>query len=239
MTVGSLFAGIGGFDLGASRVWGWDCVKWQVEIDPFCQRVLAKHWPNVPRYGDIRELTGGELEPVDLICGGFPCQPFSIAGRQGGSGDNRYLWPAMGRVIERVRPRWVVGENVPHLQRLALDQVCFDLEALGYEARTVSIPACAVDAPHIRERLWIVAHADRNDENRRSRDVQMGRLGSPGTPTKDGHSRRAEWSPEPGVGRVAHGIPHRMDRLRALGNAVVPQIPELLFRWIDQCEAQL
>jgi DNA (cytosine-5)-methyltransferase 1 len=159
MTFGSLFAGIGGFDLGLERS-GMEC-KWQVEIDPFCQKVLAKHWPGVKRYGDIREVGKHNLEPVDLICGGFPCQPFSCAGKRGGKEDNRYLWPEMLRVISEVRPAWVIGENVAGIVNMELDQVCIDLENEGYEVKPFIIPACAINAPHRRDRVWIVAHSRR------------------------------------------------------------------------------
>lgn len=280
MKVGSLFAGIGGFDLAASRVWGWDCVRWQVEIEPWARRVLAKHWPNVPRFGDIRELSGEELGPVDLVCGGFPCQPFSQAGRRLGEEDPRHLWPEMRRIVEAVRPGWVVGENVPPLRRMGLDQVCADLEALGYAVGTVGLPAVSVGAPHIRQRLWIVAHrgcerrqqdarsapadespngwrargyhvasgdgeggragivayAHGDDRHRRSGHEQVGRGGVTRKAPKDGDIRGAQWSAEPNVGRVAYGIPARVDRLRGLGNAIVPEVAERLFRWIAEAE---
>jgi DNA (cytosine-5)-methyltransferase 1 len=307
VTVGSLFAGIGGFDLAASRVWGWDCVKWQVEIDPFACRVLAKHWPEVPRFGDIRELTGGELEPVELVCGGFPCQPVSLAGKRMGEADDRWLWPEMRRVVSLLKPAWVVGENVPGLLGMGLDQVCADLEALGYEVWPLGIPAVAVGAPHLRERLWIVAYREtvqrppiersepngtlprdgamadtgclgserrrnvgklagpqgaregQGSERQRLRDASRGSSpalsvpdilnahnrgpGASAVPQRQPRetdlrgSKRGWWWVEPGVGRVAHGIPARVDRLRGLGNAIVPQVAEVLFRLIDAAEA--
>src|SRR4029450_2592075 len=113
LTFGSLFAGIGGFDLGLERA-GLTC-RWQVEIDPFCRKVLAKHWPDVTRYADIRELDGRTVDPVDVLCGGFPCQPHSLAGKRGGSADERDLWREFARVIREVGPRWVLAENVPGL----------------------------------------------------------------------------------------------------------------------------
>ena len=146
MTVGSLFAGIGGFDLGLERA-GFE-IKWQVEIDPFCNKILAKHWPNVKRYGDIKNVT--KLEPVDLICGGFPCQPFSCAGKQRGKEDDRYLWPEMFRVIQETKPTWVIGENVTGFINLGLDDCISDLERAGYAVQPFIIPACAVGAPHRR-----------------------------------------------------------------------------------------
>jgi len=162
MTFGSLFAGIGGFDLGLERA-GMEC-KWQVEIDPFCNKVLQKHWPNVKRYVDVKTVGKHNLEPVDLISGGFPCQPFSVAGKRGGKDDNRYLWPEMLRVISEVRPTWVIGENVAGIVNMALDQVCSDLEAQGYEVQPFIIPACAVNAPHRRDRVWIVGNRIGNTE---------------------------------------------------------------------------
>lgn len=158
MTFGSLFAGIGGFDLGLERA-GMKCL-WQCERDKFCNKVLAKHWPEVTRYDDITTLDATALTPVDLICGGFPCQPFSVAGKRKGAEDDRFLWPAMLKVIETVRPTWVLGENVPGLISMGLDGVLSDLEGLGYSTRTFVVPACAVDAKHRRDRLWIIAHSN-------------------------------------------------------------------------------
>lgn len=157
----SLFAGIGGFDLGLERA-GMECVG-QVEIDPFCQAVLAHHWPNVKRIGDIRNVTAETFAgcgAVDLICGGFPCQPFSTAGKRGGRDDDRYLWPEMLRVIGLYKPRWVIGENVRGLlsieQGVVFDQVLADLENIGYEVQAYVVPACSLDAPHRRDRIWII-----------------------------------------------------------------------------------
>lgn len=157
MLVGSLFSGIGAMDYGLQRA-GMK-IAWQVEINDFCRAVLEKHWPDVPKYKDIREVKPDELEPVDLICGGFPCQPFSAAGKRRGTADDRYLWPEMFRVIKALRPRWVLGENVAGIVNLALDTVLSDLESEGYETATFIIPACAVGAPHRRDRVWIVAYS--------------------------------------------------------------------------------
>lgn len=166
MKVGSLFSGIGGLDLGLERA-GME-ITWQVENDPFCRRVLAKHWPDVPCYGDIRELSGANLEPVDLICGGFPCQPTSHAGRRRGEDDDRWLWPEMLRLIRETRPAYVVGENVfglvTHNKGLLLASVVADLEAEGYEvAAPVVFPACAIGALHRRDRVWVLAYARHHD----------------------------------------------------------------------------
>lgn len=156
----SLFAGIGGFDLGLERA-GMQCVG-QVEIDPFCQAVLAHHWPHVRRIDDIRKVRGNEFGTVDLICGGFPCQPFSLAGQRAGAKDDRYLWPEMCRIIQTCRPAWVLGENVAGIIGVELDKVLSDLESIGYAVQCFVIPACAVDAPHRRDRVWIVAHTYAN-----------------------------------------------------------------------------
>ena len=159
MTFGSLFAGIGGFDLGLERA-GMTC-KWQVEIDDFCNKVLAKHWPDVKRHRDVREVGKHNLEPVDLICGGFPCQPFSCAGKRKGKEDERFLWPEMFRIISELKPRWIIGENVAGFVNMGLDDCISDLEREGYEVQPFIIPACAVNAPHRRDRVWIVAYSQK------------------------------------------------------------------------------
>ena len=158
-----LFSGIGGFSLGLKRA-GMETIGF-CEIDPFCRKVLTKHWPDVPIHTDIRGLEGKDYKGrAEIICGGFPCQPFSQAGKRRGTEDDRHLWPEMLRVISEVRPTWVIGENVIGFAKLGLDQALTDLENEGYATRTFNIPACAVGAPHIRQRLWIVAHADSESE---------------------------------------------------------------------------
>lgn len=152
MTHASLFSGIGGFDYAATKV-GWENV-FQVEKDKWCQRLLAKRFPNADLYSDIKDFNGGKYRgKVDVISGGFPCQPFSVAGKQQGTEDDRYLWPEMLRVIQEVRPTWVVGENVTGIITMALDKVLSDLEAIGYSCQTFVIPACSVDAIHRRNRV--------------------------------------------------------------------------------------
>lgn len=160
MTHGSLFSGIGGFDL-AARWAGWDNL-FNCEIDLFCRTVLKYHFPDAEQYGDIKttDFTVWR-DRIDVLSGGFPCQPFSQAGKRKGTEDDRYLWPEMLGVIRSVRPRWVVGENVLGIvnwsKGLVFEQVCSDLEAEGYEVQPFVIPACGVNAPHRRYRTWFVA----------------------------------------------------------------------------------
>jgi DNA (cytosine-5)-methyltransferase 1 len=225
MNVGSLFSGIGGFDLGLERA-GMR-VEWQVENNEFCREVLKKHWPKVPCHYDITQIDWRDIPRVDLVCGGFPCQPFSLAGKQRGKADDRYLWPEVVRCLDALRPTWFLGENVPGLINLALDQVCTDLESLGYAVWPVCVPACAVDAPHIRQRVWILAHTERTGSQ--GHRAERGLREDQGK-VQAGGSRG--WPCEPAIQRVAHGIPHRMDRLRGLGNAVVPQVVEAFGRMI-------
>lgn len=223
MTFGSLFTGIGGFDLGLERA-GWEC-KWQCEIDSFCCKVLAKHWPGINRYGDVTKLDGRELASVDLVCGGFPCQPFSSAsrGRRHGIADDRFLWPEMLRIVSIIKPSWILAENVAHLEGFALEQVVSDMEALGYEvAPPLEIPACAFGHDHKRTRLWFLGYANGDSQPSVSIDAEVGRL-----PGRDRDAR--------GMG-TAHGVSDRLDRLAALGNAIVPQVAEWIGRAILEVE---
>lgn len=173
MTHASLFSGIGGFDLAAEWA-GWTNA-FNCEIDPFCRTILKYHFPNAKQYEDIRtaDFTIWK-DRIDVLTGGFPCQPFSLAGKRRGTEDDRYLWPAMLDVIRTVRPRWVVGENVYGIvnwsEGLVFEQVCADLEAAGYEVQPYIIPACGVGAPHRRDRCWFVAHrTDAGTETMRER----------------------------------------------------------------------
>jgi len=150
-----LFSGIGGFALAAGWA-GFETVGF-CDNEPYCQAILKKHWPQVPIHTDIKTLDGTAYRGITLLTGGFPCQPFSNAGKRRGKDDDRYLWPQMLRIIQEARPTWVVGENVVGIIGLALDQVCSDLEAKGYEVETIIIPACGVDAPHRRNRVWVIA----------------------------------------------------------------------------------
>ncbi|MEO6889876.1 MAG: DNA (cytosine-5-)-methyltransferase [Ktedonobacteraceae bacterium] len=243
MTVGSLFAGIGGFDLGMERSGGFE-IAWQIEIDPFCQKVLAKHWPDVARYGDIRECGAHNLAPVDVLCGGFPCQPHSSAGKRQASKDDRDLWPEFARLIRELTPQWVLAENVVGL--LSSEGGCFfgtvlrDLAQAGYDAEWCVLSAARLGAPHLRERVFIVAYPF-NTRCTTTRDISTrpifqwsqsrwkqgtNRVGRPSESWGD------FWAVESDVCRVAHGVSSRLDRIRGLGNAIVPQCAEYVARCI-------
>jgi len=327
-----LFSGIGGFTLAAQWA-GYETVLF-VEIDPWCQKVLRKHWPNVPVIGDIRDVNeetvadairaerwpingsgrcvgegqdregeaagritqcgnrggaaGGHVESIDLLTGGFPCQPFSVAGKRGGTSDNRYLWPEMCRVIGLLKPEWVIAENVPGLLAieggLVFDRVLSDLEGQGYQVGTVVLPACAVNAPHRRDRVWIVAHcngglsarqgeqvrtgrdsslagredvADTDDAETARQRIDGGQVHAVTEPTRLGGGNRPDWwavesrmgdladglpaaldghwGREPDIPRVAVGVKDRVNRLRGLGNAIVPQVAYEIMKAIGAC----
>lgn len=247
MTHLSLFTGIGGLDLAAEWA-GFETVG-QCEWADYPTKVLEKHWPDVPRWRDIRSLTKESfyertgLRTVDVISGGFPCQPFSVAGKRRGSEDDRYLWPEMLRVIEELLPAWVVGENVAGIVNMALDTVLSDLEAKGYAAGAFIIPACAVGAPHRRDRIAVVANADSigyKGAKRLSENIEKIVIGTTrafGTiaqfPDGIDWMQRAR---ESGFLRRNNGLPHRLDRLRSLGNAVVPQQFYPIFQAIAEVE---
>lgn len=270
----SLFTGIGGIDLAAEWA-GFETVG-QVEWADYPTKVLQKHWPEVERWRDIRTLTKEEfhdrtgLKTVDLVSGGFPCQPFSVAGKQKGKDDDRYLWPEMLRVIREIRPTWVLGENVPGIIKIAGREVCESLDCEGYDIAVFNYEAAAVGARHRRERVFFVGYRrDCHVENYRCTCWPWGILSrtdametekqhanksersscSPGNVSdaygqrwakehikaRDIAQRAEEWKPcptnstsdiwtiEPRMGRVADGVPNRMDRIKCLGNAVVPQ----------------
>ena len=285
---GSLFSGIGGIDLGLDLA-GFECA-WQVEVDEHCRRILEQHWPKVPKYKDIYEVKGSEIEPVDILCGGFPCQPVSLAGKRGGVDDERWLWDEFYRLICELRPRWVVAENVTGLLSAnsgrAFAEVLRDLAEGGYDVVWDVFPAGGpggVGAPHKRERVFIVAkladtkgkrHGRRTGKKRRIKrrkfqqsKQKRSKMGSKtegrsklhgnvadtnkkrlqrSKKTRDvkgkGQDREKyvarcskgadQWAVEPNVGRVADGVPNRMDRLKQLGNGVVPQVAYKVARMI-------
>jgi len=279
MKILDLFSGIGGFSLGLERA-GMQTIAF-CEVDPVCRQVLKKHWPNVPIFEDVKTLTAKDIhDTVDVVCGGFPCQDISLAGRGAGlAGERSGLWYEYHRLIEEIRPRYVIIENVAALRSRGLDAVLSSLDALGYDAEWHCIPAAAVGAPHQRDRIWIVAYkvdysfgigrdAGRNCDRENDWDQfssaskyslkvanssSVGlsgqrQLEQPEHPTaivngeaiKSQYGRVASiWATEPDVGRVAHGVPKRVDRLKQLGNAVVPQIPELIGRAILAYENSL
>ncbi|WP_286951480.1 MULTISPECIES: DNA cytosine methyltransferase [Brevundimonas] len=267
MKVLDLFSGIGGFSLGLERA-GMETVAF-CEISPVCRHLLAHHWPDVPCFDDVTTLTGEQVGPVDVICGGFPCQDISFAGKGAGlAGERSGLWREYARLVRELRPAFVIVENVAALLGRGLGDVLGDLAALGYDAWWDCIPASAVGAPHRRDRLWIVAYARgqqhegygdalrreiaaglsraaaeqgvcagaaSSHEGRTVVNAGGGRHGAPDRTLPTGWNRPVDagwWSAEPDVGRVAHGVPARSHRLHGLGNAVVPQIPEILGRAI-------
>jgi DNA (cytosine-5)-methyltransferase 1 len=348
MRVLDLFSGIGGFSLGLQKS-GMETVAF-CELDDYCKKVLRRHWPDVPIHNDIKELNGNEYRgSVELVCGGFPCQPFSVAGERRGEEDDRALWKEMYRVIREVQPAWVFGENVTGIISMELDNVLLDLEDEGYATQAFVLPACAVDARHRRDRVFIIGHSESGQSIEGGEDVahsgsKSGRGGavhtrpedkgrktraaggksvlprsevaqpdhaeSGGTSMADSHDKRqlqskggqqkvggwfsdsrkeeseavadpnksgvqgrskqgvdgevraqpndqhterlsrsrvrvsnprrkAEWKPEPDVGRVAHGIPNRVDRLKGLGNSVVPQVVEVIGRAIMEVQNEM
>ena len=342
LTVGSLFSGIGGIDLGLERTGHFRTI-WFSEIDPYANRVLAKHWPNVPNLGNVKEIDFGQIERPDVLVGGYPCQPFSTAGKRQGEQDPRHLWPECLRALRILRPRYALFENVRGHVSLGFPRVLADLASIGFNAEWQVIPAAAVGAPHKRDRLFIVGYPDddgfttpevlrgvnegsegtekRTDETRElagpgserafmaypddarvgtpasgmerqestsgeewddaqhepgrrstemaypaggrfqecqpkpettydfsqggtnladaegsdgrrkeSHGLQQGR-GETTKPREQSSVTRPEhggWEVEPDVGRVANGVSARVDRLRALGNAVVPQVAEYI-----------
>lgn len=238
LNVLSLFAGIGGIELGLERA-GMTTVG-QVDIDPFCRQLLAHHWPGVPQHDDVTtapEWWASETRPtVDVVCGGFPCQPFSLAGKKLGVNDPRWMWPATARVIREVGPRYVLLENVSALVRdsWAFGTVLGNLHTLGFDAEWATLRASDFGAPHNRERVYIVAYPAGLHGLARDR-LEPGREWGPSLTARglsglDAHSRRRaarEWlESEPRVERLADGIPGQVDRLRVAGNAVVPAVSE-------------
>ena len=314
-----LFSGLGGFSYGLERI-GFKTVAF-CEMDKYCKLVLQKHWKGAKIYNDVKEITKERFETdgvelPEIITGGFPCQPFSVAGKQKGTSDDRHLWPEMFRIIKEFKPRWVIGENVKGITNIqdgmVFETVCTDLEGEGYEVRAFNIPAAGVGAPHRRERIWIVANSRRTlrqgaelgktneDETRKEDADQHQRSSSPSefnvahtytrlsngsfeevqprgqtfdtssegstdvantkssdrhdneAVTGDGESQAQEvsrdgsslsgesswWHTEPDVGRVAHGVPGRVHRLKSLGNSIVPKIAEEIGKAIIEAERE-
>ena len=318
MKVLDLFSGIGGFSLGLE--WAGMSTVAMCEKDPYCRKILAKHWPDLTIHEDIRNLDGKEYRnSIDLVAGGFPCQPFSVAGKRKGTDDDRHLWPEMLRVIKEAKPKWVIGENVFGFINMALDDVQADLEREHYEVRKFVLPAVAVDAKHRRDRIFLVAYSNSPavwnlpERQAQGRDnLQAGRqaitpdngpsqsmansygkgleigqdlrenheqelspsersgserredvANSHGTrgeaglsgqePWQEGNSGELdhqghqqswreevrEWPAEPCVGRVADGVPNRVDRIKGLGNAVVPQLIQAIGELIIEADREM
>jgi len=234
----SLFAGIGGFDLGLERTGGFETVAF-CEIDPFCRKVLAKHWPNVRQYDDVRTLTADTLRgdgiDVDVICGGFPCQDVSNAGHQEGlAGDRSGLWFQIDRLIGELGPKIVLVENVGALLHRGLDRVLGCLAERGYDAWWETIPARAIGLPHERNRVWIVAYTDQIGREASERiKALISSEEVPWTPWQQMELRRARsggirWLPNGVVCTVDNGLSANVDGLGSAGNSIVPQIPELI-----------
>ena len=266
-----LCSGIGGFSLGFE----WAGLSQPIlfcDTEKWCREILHQHWPEVPITTDVKELANepDTIPDCDILTAGYPCQPFSLTGKRKGTEDDRHIWPYIRKIVAHKRPSWVVFENVYGHISLGLDEVLSDLEHEGYTTRTFIVPAAGVDAPHKRNRVWIIGRsrdvADTDSLNRgsvqepRQRQQESAEFGQStcnssshvanassegpqgwlrrGTDTErqsvDGYSGCSSpihrqptqdwWATEPSVGRVAHGIPRRMDRLKGLGNAIVPQI---------------
>lgn len=238
LTVGSLFSGIGGFDLGLERA-GFT-VKWQVEIDEFARKVLSKHWPDVPKYGDIRAIDWATIEPVDVLCGGFPCQDLSCAGKRAGlrEGTRSGLWFEYVKAIRAVRPKYIVVENVSGLlDNHALGRVLGDLAESGYDAEWAMFPASGLGFAHSRLRVWIVAYPT----GKRPPHAKFESLINPQRMHCEWGADALKWLVKtqgdrgqhlPHDLRNHHGIPYFLDRLRGLGNAIIPQIAEAIGRMI-------
>lgn len=232
MNVLDLFSGIGGFSLGLERA-GMKTIAF-CEIDKKAQLVLKKHWPEVPIFEDVSKLKKEYInEQVDVICGGFPCQDISLAGRgEGLEGKRSGLWFEFHRLIKEIRPRYAIIENVSALRNRGLDEVLRGLSEIGYDAEWHCIPASAVGAPHQRDRIWIVAYPNGLGLSRWGDQWSRQRI--------EASPEKTIWGslPTPYVCRGSDGIPNRMDRLKQLGNAVVPQIPEMIGRRLMEIECR-
>ena len=276
-TVIDLFSGIGGFALGLESTGYFKTVQF-VENEKWCQKILNKNFPEIPIHNDVKTFKGYD---ADVVVGGFPCQPFSIAGKGKATQDDRHLWPDMFRVIKEKKPTWVIGENVRNIvsisEGMVLEQVYLDLESEGYEVQSFIIPAAAVNAPHQRYRTWIVAYSRRTLQSRaefrkeneneiakryanqferssKTSEFDVADTDSKGLQRTEQHEtykrktqtqfttakcfeeRGYYWEFEPNVGRVAYGVPNRVDRLKGLGNAIVPQIAYQIGKAIMEAE---
>jgi len=273
MTHGSLFTGIGGFDL-AAEIAGFENV-WQIEKDNYCNKILEKNFPNAKRFGDIKTINKKELESVDVISGGFPCQPYSLSGKRRGKEDDRALWKEMFEVIKEIRPPFILCENVIGLITMELDEVLFDLESEGYTTETFVLPACSINAPHRRYRVWIIAYfiskrSIKGFEGKQTRQFNQTLTKQLFTPDSQGNGferfdwrekqRRfglPNWDGETNWSKVAtrfcrmdDGLPGRMDgfkltkaqhraeRLKGLGNAIVPSLALMFFLLISEIYEQ-
>ena len=276
-----LCSGIGGFALGFE----WAGLSKPVlfcDIEEWPRKILAKHWPDVPIAEDVKELANDpdrNVPDCDILTAGYPCQPFSLAGERRGAEDDRHIWPDIFSIVQRKRPAWCVFENVYGHISMGLDEVLSDLELESYSVRPFIVPACATDAPHRRDRVWIIARNVGDTNSRASQGINSGRSkptesgsGSKSgcadvadtaskrqqgsrmhgrsqhsAQNKDWQTNRSDnggqgkaqfWLPEPAVGRVANGIPRRVDRLKGLGNAIVPQVAQRIGETIKQIEAK-
>lgn len=231
MRIGSLFSGIGGLELGLEWA-GVGHTVWQVEWKPECRDWLARHWPDATRHSDVRQVGARNLAPVDVICGGYPCQPFSVAGNRLGQDDERHLWPEFARILGEMAPAFAVLENVPAHLSLGFGTVLGDLSDLGYDAEWQTLSARSVGAPHLRERVFVLAY----HRSQRGKGDGAGPLpwvsGFQGFQDVRGVTdlRGRSDIPEPLLWRVGDGVPSGVDRLHAIGNAVVPHVAQIVGR---------
>ena len=237
MTFGSLFSGIGGLDLGLERA-GMEC-RWQVEIDPYCTKVLERHWPHVKRYGDIRQVT--ELEPVDLIAGGFPCQDISYAGYGSGiGGDRSGLWFQFARIVREMGPRYVLVENVPALLDRGMGYVLGTLSSLGFDAEWSTISACAMGATHMRRRVFIVAYSNGFDGRQGLRDSDALSIWKVSEVDSFASARTSAQTRVENPSELyggTHDVASGLDRNYGIGNAVYPDCAEWIGRRIIEAAA--
>ncbi len=253
LTHGSLFTGIGGIDLGLE--WAGFETKWQVEINPFCNKVLEKHWPNIQKFQDVKTVGKHNLTPVNLISGGFPCTDLSQAGKKAGLGtpdnptERSGLWYEYARIIGELRPDWVLIENVPRALSTEGDQILGQMEKENYTSWPIVLGAWGVGASHRRNRAWILCHSNSGDGNGNNLANRWKIFQTKIRALAEAEQEGKRWFdeldagnglPEPstyaGIVRETHGIPGGLDRFKALGNAVVPQIPMLIGKFVQAFE---